>query len=210
MGLTESLVNIIVNFIGNTGYASILILMALESMIVPVPSEAVMPFAGFLIVSGEFSFPLVILFSSAGSITGSLISYYIGRWGGRPFIEKCGRYILLDKHHLDLTEKYFTRRGDITILICRFIPVVRHLISIPAGIGKMNLPKFLLYTLIGAGIWNTFLAYIGFVLKSNWTEVMKYSHIIDICIVLAIVGAIGYYIYRFCKHKTNYPSGKAG
>ena len=201
MGLTESLVNLIVNFIGNTGYASIIILMALESMIVPVPSEAVMPFAGFLIVSGEFSFPLVILFSSIGSITGSLISYYVGRWGGRPFIEKCGRYILLDKHHLDLTEKYFTKRGDITILICRFIPVVRHLISIPAGIGKMNLPKFLLYTLIGAGIWNTFLAYIGFVLKSNWTEVMKYSHIIDICIVLAIVGAVGYYIYKFCKRK---------
>jgi membrane protein DedA with SNARE-associated domain len=201
MSLTESLVNIIVNFIANTGYLSITILMALESMIMPVPSEAVMPFAGFLIVSGQFSFPLVILFSSAGSITGSLISYYIGRWGGRSFIEKYGRYILLDKHHLDLTEKYFNKRGDITILICRFIPVVRHLISIPAGIGKMNLLKFLLYTLIGAAIWNTFLASIGFVLKSNWTEVMKYSNIIDICIVLAIVGAVGYYIYKFCKHK---------
>ena len=201
MSLTESLVNIIVNFIGNTGYASITILMALESMVVPVPSEAVMPFAGFLIVSGEFNFALVILFSTAGSIIGSLISYYIGKWGGRPFIEKYGGYILLDKHHLDLTEKYFNKRGDITILICRFIPVVRHLISIPAGIGRMNLPKFLLYTLIGAAIWNTFLASIGFVLKSNWTEVMKYSNIIDICIVLAIVGAVGYYIYKFCQHK---------
>ena len=212
MGLTESLVNFIVNFIGSTGYISVVILMALESMIAPVPSEAVMPFAGFLIVDGRFSFPWVIFFSTLGSIIGSLISYYVGAYGGRAFVEKCGRYLLLDKHHLNLAEKYFKKRGDITILICRFIPVVRHLISIPAGIGKMNLLKFIVYTIVGAAIWNTFLAYVGFILKTNWTEVMKYSHIIDIVVLAAIIVAAGYYVYRFyknkrCSRRENFKSG---
>ncbi len=201
MGLTESLVNFIVNFIGSTGYISVVILMALESMVAPVPSEAVMPFAGFLIVDGRFNFPWVIFFSTLGSIIGSLISYYVGAYGGRPIVEKFGRYLLLDKHHLDLAEKYFNKRGDITILICRFIPVVRHLISIPAGMGKMNLLKFIVYTIVGAAIWNTFLAYVGFVLKTNWSEVMKYSHISDIVVLAAIIVAVSYYVYRFYKNK---------
>ena len=189
------------NFIGNTGYISVLILMVLESTFMPVPSEAVMPFAGFLIIEGRFSFPPVILFGTLGSIIGSLISYYIGAWGGRPFIEKFGRYFLIDKHHLALTERYFNTRGDLTILFCRFIPVVRHLISIPAGIGKMNLLKFIPYTIIGAGIWNSILAYAGYVLKSNWTEIMRYSHIIDIAVLAVIVIVVIYYFYRLYKSK---------
>ena len=203
MGLTEFLVNFIVSFISSTGYACVFILMTLESMIMPVPSEAVMPFAGFLIATGDFNFPLVIIFSTIGSITGSLISYYIGMWGGRPFIEKCGKYVLLDKHHLELTEKFFNKRGEITIFVCRFIPVIRHLISIPAGMGKMRIGRFILYTVVGAGIWNAFLAYVGYVLKSNWSEVLKYSHIIDIVIIIAILAAIGYYVYKFCSRRTN-------
>ena len=201
MGLTEALVNFIVNFIGNTGYISVLILMVLESTFMPVPSEAVMPFAGFLIVEGGFSFPPVILFGTLGSIIGSLISYYVGAWGGRPFIEKFGRYFLIDKHHLALTERYFNTRGDLTILFCRFIPVVRHLISIPAGIGKMNLLKFILYTIIGAGIWNAILTYAGYILRSNWTEIMRYSHIVDIVVVAAIGIVVIYYAYRLYKSK---------
>jgi len=207
LGLTEALVGFIVNFIGSTGYLSILILMMLESTFMPVPSEAVMPFAGFLIEEGKFNFPAVIFFSTLGSIIGSLISYYVGYWGGRPFVDKFGRYLLLDRHHLTLTENFFNKRGDITILICRFIPVVRHLISIPAGIGKMNLFKFILYTVIGAGIWNTFLAYAGYVLKSNWTEIMKYSHIFDMIILAGIAGVILYYGYRIYKHSRNKDTG---
>jgi len=207
MGLTESLVNFIVNFIGSAGYASIAVLMTCESMVLPVPSEAVMPFAGFLIFEGKFSFPLVIAFSTLGSIIGSLISYYIGMWGGRPFIDKFGRYFLLNHHHLELTERYFKKRGDITILICRFIPVVRHLISIPAGIGEMNILKFLLYTILGAGTWNAFLTWCGYILKSNWGEIMKYSHIIDIVVVAALTGIA---IYFFVKLHKNYRRNRAG
>lgn len=201
MGLTEWLVAIIVTFIRDTGYISVFILMILESMVAPIPSEAVMPFAGFLIVEGKFSFAGVILVSTLGSIVGSLISYYVGYYGGRPLVERFGKYLLLDKHHLDLTEKFFNKRGDATIFICRFIPIVRHLISIPAGIGKMNIFKFIIYTVVGAGLWNTFLTYVGYVLKNNWQEVMKYSHVIDYVVLGILFLLILYGIWKFISHR---------
>lgn len=199
MGITEFLVGYIVAFISSTGYASIFILMMLESMIAPVPSEAVMPFAGFLIESGNFTFAGVIFFSTLGSIAGSLISYYLGYFGGRPLVERYGKYLLLDKHHLDLTEKYFNKRGDLTIFISRFIPVVRHLISIPAGMGKMKLFKFTVYTIIGAGLWNSFLAYVGIKLKENWEEVLKYSSVIDIAVVAILLVILLYTAVKLRK-----------
>jgi membrane protein DedA with SNARE-associated domain len=196
MGITEFLVGYIVAFIQSTGYSSVFILMMLESMVAPVPSEAVMPFAGFLVESGQFTFAGVVIVSTLGSIIGSLISYYIGYFGGRPLVEKFGKYLLLDKHHLTLTEKYFSRKGDTTIFICRFIPVVRHLISIPAGIGKMNVIKFSIYTIIGAGLWNAFLTYVGIKLKSNWNEVLKYTSIIDIVVVVGLILVLVYTGYK--------------
>jgi membrane protein DedA with SNARE-associated domain len=196
MVLIEILAGPITAFIEWLGYPGILILMALESMIFPVPSEAVMPFAGFLIAEGKFTFAGVIFFSTLGSIIGSVISYYIGAWGGRPILKKYGKYLLLNNHHLELTEKFFKARGEITIFICRFIPVVRHLISIPAGIGKMNLPRFLVFTAIGAGIWNAFLAYIGFVLRNNWGEVMAYSSLLDVLVIAAMVIGGVWYLHK--------------
>jgi membrane protein DedA with SNARE-associated domain len=200
MGITELLINYIVEFIDKTGYSSVFMLMTLESMVAPVPSEAVMPFAGFLIEEGRFSFAGVIFFSTLGSIVGSLLSYYIGYWGGRPLAERYGKYLLLEKHQLDMTERFFQKRGEITIFISRFIPVVRHLISLPAGFGKMNVFKFSLYTIIGAGMWNAFLAYAGYVLKSNWKEVMKYSHVVDLVVLAGFALALLYFIYKLVKH----------
>jgi membrane protein DedA with SNARE-associated domain len=200
MSITECLVNFIVNFIDTTGYSSVFILMSLESMVAPVPSEAVMPFAGFLVNSGRFTFTGVIFFSTLGSIVGSLISYYVGYWGGRPIVEKYGKYLLLDKKDLDLTERFFSKKGDITIFISRFIPIVRHLISIPAGIGKMNIIKFSIYTIVGAGMWNAFLTYMGYKLKDNWSEVMKYSHVVDKVVLALLVVFVGYYIYKFISN----------
>ena len=197
MGITELLVQYIVVFIANTGYASVVILMMLESMVAPVPSEAVMPFAGFLVESGQFTFAGVIFFSTLGSIIGSLISYYIGYYGGRPLVDRFGKYLLLDHHHLEVTEKYFTKKGDITIFISRFIPIIRHLISIPAGMGKMNVLKFSIYTIIGAALWNSFLTYVGIKLKSNWKEVMKYSSVIDKVVLVIIVLVCVYGVYKF-------------
>jgi membrane protein DedA with SNARE-associated domain len=199
MGITKFLVPIIISFIGSVGYTGVFVLMILESMIMPVPSEAVLPFAGMLIADGHFTLIGVIFFSTFGSIVGSLLSYYIGDYGGRPLLDKYGKYLLLDHHHLDLTEKYFQKKGDITILICRFIPIVRHLISIPAGMGKMNIWKFSIYTIIGAGLWNTFLIYVGINLKSNWDVVLKYSSVIDMVVVLLIVGVCIYAGYKLNK-----------
>jgi len=196
MGITEWIAATAVAIIGASGYPGVFILMLLESMVFPVPSEAVMPFAGFLIVDGKFTFTGVILASTLGSIAGSLLSYAIGYYGGRPFIERFGKFLLLDTHHLEVSERFFAKRGDITILISRFIPVVRHLISIPAGFGKMNLWKFSIYTIIGAGCWNAFLTWVGYELKNNWAEVMTYSHVIDL-VVVGVLGAAGiYYLYK--------------
>lgn len=196
MGITEWIAKTAVAIIAATSYPGIFLLMVLESMVFPIPSEAVMPFAGFLIVTGQFTFTGVIIASTLGSIVGSLASYAMGFYGGKPFIKKFGKYLLLDSHDLEITERFFAKRGELTIFISRFIPVIRHMISIPAGLGKMNLWKFILYTILGAGMWNAFLTYVGFKLKENWTEVMTYSHTIDIVVVGVLGLAILYYAYK--------------
>jgi membrane protein DedA with SNARE-associated domain len=206
MGITQWIANTAVAFISATSYPGIFLLMVLESMVFPVPSEAVMPFAGFLIVDGQFTFTGVIIASTLGSIVGSLLSYAMGFYGGKPFIKRFGKFLLLDVHDLELTEKFFAKRGELTIFIARFVPVIRHLISIPAGLGKMKLGKFIIYTTLGAGLWNSFLAYVGFKLKENWTEVMKYSHTIDIVVVAVLGLAFLYYAYKIYLNLTKKPS----
>ena len=194
--IVEKLFEWIVAGISLGGYFGVFVLMALESMIAPVPSEAVMPFAGYLVMQGNFNFWLELLASSFGSIVGSLISYYIGSYGGRPLVLKFGKYFLLDEEHLAWTEKWFKKQGSKTILISRFIPVVRHLISIPAGIAKMAVNKFIIFTLIGATIWNGILLYAGFRLGSHWDKIHKFSSQIDAIFVIAIGVLIIYFVKK--------------
>jgi membrane protein DedA with SNARE-associated domain len=201
MGITEFLSQYITLLMEKTGYITVFITMVMESMVLPVPSEAVMPFAGFLIADGKFTFILVVVISTLGSLTGSLISYAIGYYGEKALIHKYGKFLLLDADELEATDRFFNKYGDITIFICRFIPVVRHLISIPAGIAEMNIWKFVLFTVIGAGLWNTFLAFVGFNLRSNWEAVMKYSKVIDVFVLLILALLIAYYIYKHLKKR---------
>lgn len=196
MGLTEFIADHATAFINEIGYAGVFVLMILESMVFPIPSEAVMPFAGFLIETGTFTFTGVILASTLGSIVGSLLSYWIGQYGGKPFIAKYGKYLLLDERDLAFTESFFAKRGEITIFVSRFIPVVRHLISIPAGIGQMSMPKFLLYTILGAGMWNAILTVAGYYLKQNWDAIMEYSHAVDIVVVVLLGLAVAFFVYK--------------
>jgi len=196
MGLTHWITEQATALISWGGYAGVTFLMALESMIAPVPSEAVMPFAGFLIVEKQFTWEGVIFFSTLGSLIGSLLSYYMGYFGGKPLVEKWGKYLLLNVHHLDLTEQFFKRYGWITIFVSRFIPVVRHLISIPAGAGKMPLLPFVIYTILGAAMWNTILTYVGFVMRENWQNIMKYHTLIDGVVVLCLLAVFGYVFYK--------------
>jgi len=132
----------------------------------------------------------VIFFSTLGSLFGSLISYYIGFYGGTPFVKKFGRYFLLREDDLQKTERFFQKHGQKTIFISRFIPVVRHFISLPAGASRMNLGKFILYTTLGAGLWNAFLTWAGFALKENWNRIEQYTKYADYFILLAILIAI--------------------
>jgi len=197
MGLTETLCHYNTLFINQCSYLGIFGLMALESMIAPIPSELVMPFAGFLIFMGHFDVVPVMVAASLGSIVGSLLSYGMGTLG-EPVVLRYGRYLLLNPHHLEWTKNFFNRHGGKTIFISRFIPVVRHLISIPAGLARMSLIPFILYTLLGATLWNGFLTYMGVRLKENWRIIQHYTHIVDYFVVAGLIGAA---VYLACKLK---------
>src|SRR3989338_9407286 len=179
MGFTVFIANYITELIASTGYLAVFVGMIMESMVFPIPSEAIMPFAGFLIAEKKFTFFLVIVVSTLGSLIGSLISYYMGRFGGQPFINKFGRYFLINQEELEITTKFFQKRGQITIFISRFIPVIRHFISLPAGMARMNLLRFSVLTVLGAGLWNAFLTVLGYHLRQNWQLVIKYSKTVD-------------------------------
>lgn len=192
--LTHFISTTAVKILDIMGYAGAGILMALESMIAPVPSEAVMPFVGFLVADGKWNIWAAIGVTTLGSFLGSLISYYMGYYGGKPFILRVGKYLLLDQHDLALTERFFGKRsGALTVFISRFVPVVRHLISIPAGMGRMRLLPFLAATLVGATIWNTFLLYCGMKLREHWGVVQTYSHQVDIVVVVLILAAVAWF-----------------
>ena len=201
--IVEKLVEYITYGISAGGYFGVFVLMALESMIAPVPSEVVMPFAGYLVLQGKFNFWIVLLASSIGSVFGSLLSYYTGIYGGRPFVLKFGKYLLLEKDHLDWTEKWFRKNGEKTIFISRFVPVVRHLISIPAGIARMPIHKFLIYTFVGASIWNFILLYSGFKLGSHWSKIHQYSRELDIIFVVIVAMFLIYFVWKHHKKRKN-------
>ncbi|MBS3137982.1 DedA family protein [Candidatus Woesearchaeota archaeon] len=191
----------ITKIISSFGYFGIFILMIFESMVVPVPSELVLPFAGFLAATGEFNLFLVIIAASLGSLIGSLISYYMGLYGGNKLIVKYGKYFFVDPADLQKTEEWFAKKGEKTVFISRFIPVVRHLISIPAGIGKMDLKKFCLYTIAGATLWNAFLIYLGYLLGQRWNEVKHYSEYFTIPVIILLIIGGSYYIYHHIRNK---------
>jgi membrane protein DedA with SNARE-associated domain len=192
--LTEKISSLAIQCLDSTGYYGAAFLMALESMIAPVPSEAVMPFVGFLVADGKWSLSAAVFATSLGSIIGSLISYFMGAYGGKPLVLRVGRYLLLDEHDLVITERFFNRRsGVLAVFVSRFIPVVRHLISIPAGVGRMPLIPFILVTAVGATLWNSFLLYCGMVLREHWTSVQRYSHQVDVVVVLVIMAGTAWF-----------------
>jgi membrane protein DedA with SNARE-associated domain len=199
--MIELIVDKITGIISLISYFGIFILMALESTAFPLPSELVMPFAGFLVAEGKMSFVAVILTSTLGSLAGSLLSYYIGYYGSYKFVKKFGKYFLLNREHLKKAEKWFSKHGKRTVFFSRFVPGVRHVISIPAGIGKMKLAKFSLFTILGAGIWNTVLLTAGFILEKNWKIVYSYSKYIDIILIFLVIAAIVYYAFYLINRK---------
>ncbi|MER5176073.1 MAG: DedA family protein [Candidatus Nitrosocosmicus sp.] len=197
--LFNPLISYITSFISGLGYPGIFFLMVVESAMIPIPSEIIMPFSGFLVAAGKLSFVEVVLAGSFGNLIGSIITYYLGIKIGRPLIIKYGRYIFFSEKHLRFTEKLFERLGDKISFIGRLLPGVRTYVSFPLGIAKANLIKFMTYTLMGSIIWNALLTYAGIRLGSDWQSFHKYSPYLDIVAAIVIVVFVIWFIYKMKK-----------
>jgi membrane protein DedA with SNARE-associated domain len=201
--IIEILSGFIVAVISSMGYAGVALLMAIESACVPLPSEIIMPFAGYLVYAGRFNLWAVGVAGAVGCVAGSWVAYYVGMWGGRPFIERYGRYILVSRHDLDLADRWFARYGEVIVFASRLLPVVRTFIAFPAGVARMNLARFTVYTFLGSLPWCIGLAYVGQILGEQWdkNETLKtWFHRFDFLIGIAILAAAVWWVWRHVKH----------
>jgi membrane protein DedA with SNARE-associated domain len=200
--ILKPLVEFITSFVAHLGYTGIFSLMILESALIPIPSEIIMPFSGFLSSTTRLDPFLVILSGSLGNLVGSVLTYYLGIKAGRKFILKYGKYVLLKKEHLELTENLFKRYGDRISFVGRLLPIIRTYVSLPAGIGKTSFTKFVIYTFAGSIVWNSMLTYIGMSLGTNWKNIDKYSIYLDIAAVLLVAAFVMWFIYN-TRRKSN-------
>jgi len=197
----HALINWLVITIGALGYPGIFILMALESSVIPIPSELVMPPAGYLAQQGQMRMAVAIFCGTAGSLVGAYANYCAAHYLGRPLVLKYGKYVWITEEKFAKVETFFKNHGEVSTFIGRLLPVVRHLISLPAGLAGMNHVKFSLYTLAGAGIWVTVLTYIGYFIGAEQELIMKYSHQALIVAVLLSVLIIVVYVWNYRRKK---------
>jgi len=191
----------IILVISKLGYGGIVFLMAIESANIPLPSEIIMPFSGFLVWQGHFNLFWVGFFGALGCLVGSVLSYWLGYYGGRPLIEKYGKYILISHHDLDLADRWFKKYGEATVFFSRLLPIIRTYISFPAGISKMDFQRFSFYTFFGSLPWCLLLAYFGLKLGENWEGLRKYFHGLDWVVGGLIILGIIWWIWRHIKIK---------
>lgn len=186
----------VMHWIGTAGYAAVFFGMVLESACIPLPSEVIMPFGGYLASTGQLHLWTVIWLGTIGNVIGSLIAYIVGRAGGRPLLNRVGRYVGLSPKHLASADRWFDKQGDWAVLIGRLLPGIRTFISLPAGIAKMSVVRFVLFTAIGSLPWSALLAYAGFKLGQNWSSIKHYTHPLMYVAVLLIVALIVYIWYK--------------
>jgi membrane protein DedA with SNARE-associated domain len=199
--LIDFLANIITSTIDVTGYGGIFFLMLMESCGVPAPSEIIMPFAGFLAAEGKMLLWGAAVAGTLGNLAGSLLAYYIGLKGGRPLLEKWGRWILISKHDLDKADRWFARYGEMAVLIGRLLPVVRTYISFPAGLSKMSVKKFSFYTVLGAFPWCLLFAWLGVKMQNNWEQINEKLHDFNVAVVVLLILLGGLYVWRHWKNR---------
>ena len=195
----HELITWLVDTIGVLGYPGIFILMAMESSVIPIPSEVVMPPAGYLAQQGQMNVWVAILCGTVGSLVGAYANYFAAHYLGRPLLLKYGKYVWISEGKFAKVETFFHRHGEISTFIGRLLPVIRHLISLPAGLAGMNHLKFSLYTLLGAGIWVTILTWIGYFIGQNQELIMKYSHQALLGVVAFSIILIAVYVRRHRK-----------
>lgn len=189
-------INWLVGTIGAMGYPGIFILMAMESSVIPIPSEVVMPPAGYLAQQGQMNIWLSILCGTVGSLAGAYLNYFAAHYLGRPLLLKYGRYVWITEEKFAKVETFFHKHGEISTFIGRLLPVVRHLISLPAGLAGMHHWKFSLYTILGAGIWVTVLTWIGYIIGQNQELIMRYSHQALIGVIIFSIVLVTVYVKR--------------
>lgn len=202
--IVAALAHFIIMVISVSGYAGVLLLMAIESACVPLPSEIIMPFAGYLVHAGELKLIWVATAGALGCNLGSAIAYWIGAWGGRPFIAKYGRFVLLDHHDLDRAEHFFQRFGGITVFLARLMPVIRTFIALPAGIAKMPQLRFHLYTFLGSWPWCFALAYAGMKLGQAWDTDPRFKaiyHRFHLGVEVLLLAAIVWFVWTHWRNR---------
>lgn len=193
--LMSSVSALIVAFISATGYGAVVVLMAIESACVPLPSEVTMPFAGYLVATGRFNLQLVALAGALGCLLGSYIAYFIGKGGNRVLL-RYGRYVLIAPHEIERAERFFDRWGPHAVFISRLLPVIRTFIALPAGVARMRLLPFTIYTLLGSYLWCLGLAWAGMKLGQHWADLGPYFHRSDGVIAALIVAGGGLLLYN--------------
>jgi membrane protein DedA with SNARE-associated domain len=212
-GLEDSLIEFLKNFYTSVGFAGVVVMMAIESMMIPLPSEIIMPLAGWLLVhnaAGDAPVWLQLVLAgfagALGCLIGSVIAYWIGRAGGRPLVIKYGKYVLINTHHLEVSERWLARWGALAAFISRLLPVVRTFISLPMGVVRSPFVSFGILTFVGSFIWSIALAWIGYVLGPKFDEVRSSMGWLDYPIILIILGLVGWFVYSALKSRRNRPS----
>ncbi|CAN5663303.1 DedA family protein [soil metagenome] len=197
--LIDPILEMIKNGVQAWGYLGIILMMAIESANIPLPSEAIMPTAGLLVQQGKMDIHLAALAGAVGCVIGSIPSYFLGMWGGRPFLQKYGKWFLLKNKDLELADKWVEKYGDVTFFIARMLPVVRTFISFPAGVLKAHFGMFCLFTFIGSLVWCYFLTWVGIKFGENMEMFRDLWHKFDLVIVLFVVAGFGFYLYHHLK-----------
>ncbi len=195
----EALAVFTTGVISAMGYGGVVLLMGIESACIPLPSEIIMPFAGYLVFQGQFTLHGAALAGAVGCVVGSIPAYYAGQYGGRPLIERYGKYILLSRHELDLADRLFARWGQWVVLAGRLLPVIRTFIAFPAGVARMNMTKFVVYTFVGSYPWCYGLAWVGMKLGEQWNKDPRLKaafHRFDLAIGIAIVAAVAWFAWH--------------
>ncbi len=191
----------VISVISTLGYFGVVMLMAIESACIPLPSEVIMPFSGYLVHTGQFNLWLLAFMGALGCNVGSLVAYEIGYYGGRPLVERYGSYVLLSQHELEWTDRFFARFGDLTVLISRMLPVIRTFIALPAGIGRMPRLRFHIYTFVGSFPWCLGLAYLGMKAGEHWNYLGKYFHQFDKVIGAVIFIGIVWFVWSHWQNR---------
>ena len=191
----------VIAMISSAGYLGIVVLMAIESACIPLPSEVIMPFSGYLVYTGRFHLLWVATAGAIGCNLGSVIAYEVGFYGGRPLVERYGSYILLSQGELDWADRFFVRWGYLAVFIARLLPVIRTFIALPAGIARMPRGRFHIYTFLGSWPWCLGLAWLGMKLGENWRELGKYFHKFDAVIGVVILAAAAWFIWSHWQNR---------